>query len=195
MSEFDNIVLPKNVLDYIKKMTESNCMMSERKLIAAIKGLYISRPQNKETIVELGTYIGKTSDTLAYSLDTIGVDCQVISVDNFVVGKEWIGTWYKNNQNPRNSLVIGSTQDFLKSYTEKNIGYLIIDAGHEYEETVHDITNSIDKLRIGSAVYIDDYNGWSYPGVYKAVEELMKPRKDFKLLEQTSLYIIFQKIS
>jgi predicted O-methyltransferase YrrM len=188
------ITLPESVLNYIKKMTESNCMMSERKLLAAVKGLYFSRPQNSEKVIELGTYIGKTSATLAYSLDVMGVDCSVIAVDNFVVGKEWEATWYKNNTSPRATLVVGPTLEFLKSYNERNIAFLIIDAGHEYDDTKSDIINSVDKVRSGGVIYVDDYNGWSYPGVLKAVNELMLKNPQYKLLELTSLYIIFQKI-
>lgn len=60
--------------------------------------------------------------------------------------------------------------DAVKEFDDGSLDYVYIDAAHDYENVMHDITHWSEKVRAGGIVSGHDYNT-DYPGVIRAVDE------------------------
>jgi hypothetical protein len=59
-------------------------------------------------------------------------------------------------------------------WAQNIVEWLYIDAGHTYEEVLHDIYYYISRLKPGGVLCFDDYDNAECPGVRKAVDEFFK---------------------
>lgn len=194
-SVLDNYLLSDEIISHIEESTKSNCMMNSDKMTPLIKGMLYSNPKEDEAIIELGTFQGRTAALMNYALRSMGYKNKVDCVDNFMYGKAHKEFWEKFNKDNGNVLFEMGTEQFLKEYTKNNIAFLIIDGDHSYEGCKADIINSVGFVRKGGVIYLDDYNGYTYPGVLTSVNELLRKNKtEYRLLDYCSLYILFEKL-
>jgi glycosyltransferase involved in cell wall biosynthesis len=63
--------------------------------------------------------------------------------------------------------------DAAKLYADKSLDFVLIDADHSYEEVKKDILAWLPKIKNGGVIAGDDYNPTSFPGVIKAVHEIL----------------------
>lgn len=182
--------------ELIKTLSKENVMTNEAELTAIVKWLYASEPKNGEVAIELGSFQGKTARVMGAALEAIGVDCKVISVDCFLYCAGCRVKWQMLNgpYASRNELVVADTRDFMPKYCGSTVAFIFVDAGHEYEEAKADVLNSMDKLRVGGVLFIDDYDEKAYPGVFKAVNETLLSNEQYELVDNPGYYIVFRKV-
>lgn len=130
-------------------------------------------------IVELGSFLGKSSVMLAAASEEI--DVAVYCVDYFsgtgpsdplyasTGGDDWLVRFYGNVSPLRVSAIQGSTAEFADQFSG-HVGMLYIDAGHKYEEVAADWAAWKKHLIPGAIVAFHDYP--NEPGVKQLVDEI-----------------------
>ena len=74
----------------------------------------------------------------------------------------------------------GDATELSKQFEDNSIDLVIIDMEHTYEAVKNDIRTWLPKVKDGGYLIGDDYNeGW-FPGVCRAVNELLPERRVHK---------------
>ena len=142
-----------------------------------------------ETFVELGAWFGKSTNYLATKIKQSGKDIKLTSVDTWkgtdneelhqnIVGAfngdifyEFIdNTTLSNNYNSFD-IIKDTSENASKLFPNSSIDYMMIDAGHTYEDVKSDINIWYSKIKSGGIVSGDDYGTNIFPGVTQAVNE------------------------
>ena len=165
-----------------------------------------------KTIIEVGTWKGKSAIAMAEALKSEGLkDSKIICVDTFLGATEFIA---KEDEDPKRGLrrvngyptiyyqfmanvVKTGHQDMIIpfpqtstnaarffSYGSDEFDMIFIDGSHEYDDVVDDLDNWSALLRDGGVLCGDDYCEY-WDGVRQAVDEL-RDFSDFTLT--TSMY-------
>lgn len=151
--------------------------------------------RKKATIVEVGSYCGKSTVCLALGLkDSNNNEAKVYAIDPFGGSSEHgsISTYETFKKNIREKAVEefivpfkGSSADANKAWDiTKNIDFLWIDGGHEYEYVHEDITLWLKLVLIEGHIALHDTRGRfmydGFLGVRRAVKEDMFSRECLK---------------
>jgi glycosyltransferase involved in cell wall biosynthesis len=139
--------------------------------------------------VEVGTWMGKSTNYLANKIKESGKTIHFTTIDTFAgtdteplhkaIVDEFAGdiffefidnTVLSNNYGTFNvikddSIIAAST------FPNNEIDFLMIDAGHTYQEVTKDLHAWYHKVKAGGIVAGDDYGTNVFPGVTKAVDE------------------------
>lgn len=167
-----------------------------------ITNIVKSRSKNEKiTIIEVGSWKGKSCITIANTLKQLGfTNISIIAVDTWLGAPEF-WTWGLNDHTRGVSLnIVNGLPTVFYTFT-KNIKYynhddivapfpissaqavevlkhhnikadiIYVDASHEYEPVKQDITSYWQLLNSGGTMIGDDYQS-GWPGVVKAVDEL-----------------------
>jgi predicted O-methyltransferase YrrM len=167
-----------------------------------ITNIVKSRSKNEKiTIIEVGSWKGKSCITIANTLKQLGfTNISIIAVDTWLGAPEF-WTWGLNDHTKGVSLnIVNGLPTVFYTFT-KNIKYynhddivapfpissaqavevlkhhnikadiIYVDASHEYEPVKQDITSYWQLLNSGGTMIGDDYQS-GWPGVIKAVDEL-----------------------
>lgn len=138
---------------------------------------------NNESIIEIGSYLGRSTSYLIELANKSKKNISLISIDTFNGSKEHTKTNFYdefssniNNLDIKYPLVVlkGDSKDIIKFIPDNSIFCIMIDASHEYEDVKSDINMCIPKIKKGGILCGDDYD---WPGVKRAVDEL-----DFNVL-------------
>lgn len=115
-----------------------------------------------KTILELGVRGGVSTWAL---LKGLSGDGRLIGVDNDPDVMEMMPPWVRDDA--RLELIIGD--DLAVELPAQRVGLVMIDSGHEYEQTLHelDLAASLSPYRI----LLHDYLYAETPGVRQAVDE------------------------
>ena len=70
-------------------------------------------------------------------------------------------------------IITGNTNEILKTINLKNIEYIFIDGGHDFETVKNDLYFSKKFLKTGGTILCDDYDLTQAPGVKKAIDEFV----------------------
>ena len=70
-------------------------------------------------------------------------------------------------------IVTGDTNEELKNLNLKNIEYIFIDGGHDFETVKNDLYFCRKFLKNGGIILCDDYDLTQAPGVKKAIDEFV----------------------
>lgn len=145
--------------------------------------------QKSKFILEVGAYKGRS--TRALIDNTHGV---VVAVD------PWEGPYRMDDggilfdcrnslndfiQNVHGTAVImikRTYRNFIKEYHDtygprSNFDFIFIDGDHRYEEVKHDIIESLPLLKVGGTLAGHDYNQKDWPGVTRAVDEILPTKR------------------
>jgi predicted O-methyltransferase YrrM len=159
--------------------------------------------EEKITIIEVGSWKGKSCITIANTLKKLGfTNISIIAVDTWLGAPEF-WTWGLNDNTRGISLNIHNGLPTVFYTFTKNIKYykhddvvapfpissqqavevlkyhnikadiIYVDASHEYEPVKQDITSYWQLLNSGGTMIGDDYQS-VWPGVVKAVDELSR---------------------
>ena len=80
-------------------------------------------------------------------------------------------------------IIKGNTNKILKTLTLKDIDYIFIDGGHDYETVKNDLFYCKKFLKQNGTILCDDYDLSYAPGVRKAIEEfVMENNCKFEIL-------------
>lgn len=133
----------------------------------------------KAHFVEVGCYRGKSAAFMGVEIFNSGKKIRLDCIDFFTPQENIEGvpsiTEVYENLSPLYEivdyrLIQGSSVDASKSYPDKSLDFVFIDANHEYESILADINHWTPKVKEGGVIAGHDFVHY-YPGVIKAVKE------------------------
>ena len=80
---------------------------------------------------------------------------------------------FKNNIH----LIKGNSNKILKKIDMKQIDFVFLDGGHDYDTVVNDLNCCKEVINLKGTVICDDYNLGSAPGVKRAIDEFVNKNK------------------
>jgi hypothetical protein len=149
----------------------------------------IGRAKDGNTFVEVGTWLGKSTNYLAEKIKESGKYINFTTVDTFkgtddeelhqtIVGNysgdifyEFIDNTVLSNNYDSFEIIKDSSHNASNQFTNSSIDYIMLDAGHSYEDVRDDIKYWYNKVKPGGFISGDDYGGSFFPGVTQAADE------------------------
>ena len=201
----DQIQLPAAVKQTIKqRAAAAEEMIDEYELSDIVRSMILSEPDVGEIVLELGTFKGNTAYSLAFALNALGLDSHLVCIDAFdlasadafnPMGK--LDAWVANNRQWKSKAIVmrSFTKDAAALLKPGIASLLIVDAYHEYEFVRDDIADYLPVVKPEGIIFVDDYNEQTYPGVYRATNELLRDNAAIETIKLTSYYGVFRKLA
>lgn len=141
------------------------------------------------TLVEVGAWLGKSANYLATKIKELKKEVNFITVDTFkgtedealhqnIVGAfngdifyEFIDNTVLSNNYGSFNIIKDTSKNAANQFSNSSIDYIMLDAGHSYEDVTNDIKIWYNKIKPGGIISGDDYGGSYFPGVTKAADE------------------------
>lgn len=141
------------------------------------------------TLVEVGAWLGKSANYLATKIKELKKEVNFITVDTFkgtedealhqnIVGAfngdifyEFIDNTVLSNNYDSFNIIKDTSKNAANQFSNSSIDYIMLDAGHSYEDVTNDIKIWYNKIKPGGIISGDDYGGSYFPGVTKAADE------------------------
>lgn len=156
--------------------------------------------------LEIGSYTGMTTSFIARLIKNF--NSRLIAIDPFMFADKQLmnpkgdlpGFLTNLNKFRVSNLVttIISKSNIAHEFV-KNIkfGFMFVDGSHEYEDVISDIKLYSELLIKNGFMFFDDYSEKhnSYPGVTKAIQQLMFNNPNFELYYKTDTFIVFKRIN
>lgn len=160
--------------------------------------LAVNKFSDDSTFVEIGSWMGKSASCLGQLIKESKKNIKVFAVDTFEGSEEHteIVNDIRNNSTSlleifqRNmslcevddivSPIQGRSLDIASQFDDESIDFIFIDASHDYENVLADITAWYPKLKPGGLIAGDDY-ALCWSGVIQAVDEYFKNKTTFFL--------------
>lgn len=135
------------------------------------------------TFVEVGSWKGKSSAYMAVEIANSRKNIQFYCVDTWQGSKEHLYfdldslfTTFTENMKPLKDYYRFIRMESCvasKIFKDNSLDFIYIDASHEYEDVKQDIIHWLPKLKGGGIIAGDDYGNPDFPGVHRAVFELL----------------------
>ena len=150
------------------------------------------------TFVEIGTWMGRSTCCLGQLIKESKKDIKVYGVDTFKGSEEHWQLIKEIEENSTSLLEIfkkhtslcgvdniitpikGASLDVVNQFEDESIDFIFIDASHDYENVLADITAWYPKLKPGGLIAGDDYAP-CWGGVIRAVNEYFTDKTVFFL--------------
>ena len=150
---------------------------------------FVEEAKDGDTFVEVGTWFGKSTNYLANKLKESKKDIKFITIDTFkgtddeelhqnIVGAfngdifyEFIDNTVLSNNYNKFEIIKDTSHNAANQFSNGSIDYLMLDAGHSYDDVKADINYWYNKIKPGGTISGDDYGGSFFPGVTRAVDE------------------------
>ena len=144
---------------------------------------------SNSTLVEVGTWLGKSANYLISKVKELKKEVNFITVDTFkgtedeelhqnIVGAfngdifyEFIDNTVLSNNYGSFNIIKDTSHNAANQFSNDSIDYIMLDAGHSYEDVTNDIKIWYNKIKPGGIISGDDYGGSYFPGVTKAADE------------------------
>ena len=141
------------------------------------------------TFVEVGTWLGKSTNYLASKIKESKKNINFITIDTFkgtddeelhqnIVGSfngdvfyEFIDNTVLSNNYDSFNIIKDTSHNAANQFSNGSIDYIMLDAGHSYEDVMDDIKIWYNKIKPGGCISGDDYGGSFFPGVTQAADE------------------------
>ena len=156
-------------------------------------------PENA-TFVEIGTWKGKSTSCMGQLIKKSNKDIKFYAIDTFEGSDEsWHQEWIEHLNKNGSSLFLEYEQNLKlcnvydvvntiqstsieasKHFEDESIDFIFIDASHDYENVLADITAWYPKLKPGGLIAGDDYAP-CWGGVIQAVNEYFTDKTIFFL--------------
>jgi glycosyltransferase involved in cell wall biosynthesis len=142
-----------------------------------------------ETFVEVGSWFGKSTNYLASKIKESNKEINFITVDTFkgtdnedlhknIVNSfngdifyEFIDNTVLSDNLDKFQIIKDTSYNASNQFSNNSIDFIMIDAGHTYDDVKDDIKIWYNKIKPGGIISGDDYGGSFFPGVTKAVDE------------------------
>lgn len=153
---------------------------------------------DESIFVEIGSWMGKSTSCLGQLVKESQKEIKIYAVDTFEGSEEHTEIIKDIKSNSSSLLEIfkthislcevddiinpiqGRSLDVVSQFEDESIDFIFIDASHDYENVLADITAWYPKLKPGGLIAGDDYTAcWN--GVMKAVDEYFKDKTVFFL--------------
>ena len=151
----------------------------------------VDKLPNNSSVIELGSWMGKSTNYFATKLKEVNKNITFTAIDTFkgsvgydnLLHKTMLKpfdndlyTEFSNNSiisnNFDNIQVIKDTSDNAKNlFLNNSQDFIMVDAGHEYDDVKNDINNWFYKVKPGGVIAGDDYGTNIFEGLTKAVDE------------------------
>jgi Methyltransferase domain len=151
---------------------------------------------DESRFVEVGTYLGRSLCSLGEIVESSGKHISVIGIDTCrgsgpegwrgkdyhsgvvsVGGGTFAGALHKNildcGLGDKVQLIISDSVNASKLFSNASLEWVHLDARHDYASVKSDIQAWLPKIRRGGWLSGDDYNPEKWPGVVRAVSELL----------------------
>ena len=153
---------------------------------------------NGDTFVEVGTWFGKSTNYLLTKLKECGKVINFTTVDTFKgtdneelhqnivntfngdIFYEFIDNTVLSNNYGSFNIIKDTSHNAANQFSNNSINYIMLDAGHSYEDVKNDINIWYNKVKPGGIISGDDYGGSFFPGVTQAADEFFY--KQFSIL-------------
>lgn len=194
--------MPALQLEIMQKLYGANvwdgyaATTNERDVVQGWNGIHPSLSRLKALgerplVIDVGTWKGQSTITLATAMKKRGLDGCVIAVDTFLGSPEhWNGEHFTRRhampdlyQTFLANVFAAGVHDYIVPVPQTSVTAAMIfqrlelqaavvhvDAAHEYEEVMRDATEYWKLLAPGGYMIGDDYNDF-WPGVIKAADE------------------------
>jgi glycosyltransferase involved in cell wall biosynthesis len=145
----------------------------------------VERFPSGSKFVEIGSWKGMSSAFLAVEIANSNKDIDFYCVDTWEgsVEHEQYGIdtsslydTFLDNMSPLQKYykaIRAQSLQAVKQFEDKSLDFIFIDASHEYEDVREDIIAWIPKLKEGGVIAGHDYINNDFPGVKKAVHEVL----------------------
>ncbi len=142
-----------------------------------------------ETFVEVGAWFGKSTNHLATKIKESGKDIKFTSVDTWkgtddeelhqnIVGSfngdifyEFVDNTVLSDNYGTFETIKDTSHNAANQFENGSIDFIMLDAGHTYEDVKNDIKIWYNKVKPGGIISGDDYDIPVFPGVTKAANE------------------------
>ena len=151
----------------------------------------IEKLPNNSNVIELGSWMGKSTNYFATKLKETNKNVRFTAIDTF---KGSVGydnllhrtmlkpfdndlyTEFSNNSIISNNFddiqIVKDTSDNAKNlFLNNSQDFIMVDAGHEYDDVKNDINNWFYKVKPGGIIAGDDFGTNLFEGLTKAVDE------------------------
>ena len=140
-------------------------------------------------VVELGTWFGKSTNYLAAKIKNSNKKIKFTTIDTFkgtdnedlhqnIVGSfngdifyEFIDNTVMSNNYDTFDIIKDTSKNAANQFSNCSIDFMMIDAGHTYEDVTNDLNIWYNKIKPGGYITGDDYGGTYFPGVTRAADE------------------------
>ena len=135
--------------------------------------------------VEIGSWKGMSSAYMAVEIANSGKDIDFYCVDTWegsIEHKQYgidtsnLYDTFLDNMTPVQKYykaIRARSLQAVKQFEDKSLDFIFIDASHEYEDVREDIIAWLPKLKEGGVIAGHDYINDDFPGVKKAVHEIL----------------------
>ena len=150
---------------------------------------FVNESKDGDTFVEVGSWFGKSTNYLATKIKESKKDIKFITVDTFkgtddeelhqnIVGAfngdifyEFVDNTVLSENYGSFEIIKDTSHNASNQFQNGSIDYIMLDAGHSYEDVNDDIHYWYNKVKPGGTISGDDYGGSFFPGVTRAVNE------------------------
>ena len=150
---------------------------------------FVEEAKDGDTFVEVGTWFGKSTNYLVNKIKESKKDIKFTTIDTFkgtddeelhqnIVGAfnedifyEFIDNTVLSKNYNKFEIIKDTSHNAANQFSNGSIDYLMLDAGHSYDDVKADINYWYNKIKPGGTISGDDYGGSFFPGVTRAVDE------------------------
>jgi predicted O-methyltransferase YrrM len=141
------------------------------------------------TFVEIGTWFGKSTNYLAQKIRESKKNINLVAIDTFkgtdtevlhktIVNQfdgdiffEFVDNTIQTNNYDTFDVIKDTSQNASKTFSNSSVDFLMLDAGHTYDEVKLDLHTWYHKIKSGGIISGDDYGTNVFPEVTQAVNE------------------------
>lgn len=180
----------KHIVDLVDQAEKIDGYMTRKEL-----EVLVNEAINSDFTIEVGSWKGRSATVLTASGKLTCVDEFSGRLDGKkVIFEDQFMEFLKNMDKFDNvGYLKGVSSELAKNFPDDCADFILIDAGHEYEECKADIMAYWEKLKKGAKMLVHDYSEANFPGIKQAVEEVMEEKAPFiagRKLDDTSFYEI-----
>jgi GR25 family glycosyltransferase involved in LPS biosynthesis len=150
---------------------------------------FVEEAKDGDAFVEVGTWFGKSTNYLVNKIKESKKDIKFTTIDTFkgtddeelhqnIVGAfngdifyEFIDNTVLSKNYNKFEIIKDTSHNAANQFSNGSIDYLMLDAGHSYDDVKADINYWYNKIKPGGTISGDDYGGSFFPGVTRAVDE------------------------
>lgn len=147
----------------------------------------VASAKGGETFVEVGAWLGKSTNHMVNTIDTSGKDIHFTTIDTWkgthdeeshqeTVGgfggdifPEFMKNTVKSKNHRKLELIKDTSRNAANQFANNSIDFIMIDAGHSYEDLRDDLNVWYNKVKAGGIISGDDYT--VFEGVTRAADE------------------------
>lgn len=102
----------------------------------------------------------------------------------------------KNTKEYREKIntIIGDSKVVHKYLSDGSFDFILVDGDHSYDGIISDYINFLPKLRVGGLMCFHDFGNRTWPGIVKAVNEILKNGR-LKKIGQEGTLVVCEKVA